>query len=270
MALEMGGNSSGSATFIGKQYYFYYFLAACFPAWWAMDIATRVVGYVLRPWQPHLLVVLTLGALLGMVVATTWGPLRQSLFVPYLAEGSEFYSVFPWRFDDPDYLMEALLAFLRGSAMWVGANYLFLKVLKFPRFGAGNIDAPPNEASGDAPEAAIAEPEAAATGQRLLFDQLPENLGRDIVALKAEEHYTRVYTEHGQALVLMRFRDAIALLADLGGVQTHRSFWINPKHVARVEREGRSSTVYLDNDQEVPVSRSYRLLVHEALSDKLA
>jgi DNA-binding LytR/AlgR family response regulator len=108
---------------------------------------------------------------------------------------------------------------------------------------------------------------AAAPAQHILWDQLPENLGRDIIALKAEEHYTRVYTGKGEALVLMRFRDAVALLEDLGGVQTHRSYWVNPAYVEKVVREGRSSFVQLRTGQEIPISRSYRVMALRALGD---
>ncbi len=267
-ALHLGAGEAGSATFIAKQYYFLYFLAACIPNWWAMDITTRIVQRILRPWRLPLVMILVLGAILGMTIGGTWAPLRQSIFVPYLAEGSQFYSVFPWRFSDPDYLMEALVAWTTGSFFWVAANYFFLKFLHFPRFGYGVAQQPKHLEP--EPQAAPATDTVALPTQHILLDLLPKKLGRNIIALKAEEHYTRVFTDKGEALVLMRFRDALALLDELGGVQTHRSYWVNSDYVEEVLRDGRSSLVRLTTGLEIPVSRSYRVMVHKALGASVA
>jgi hypothetical protein len=269
LAMHLGAGESGSATFVAKRYYFLYFLVACLPNWWAMDIATRVVQRILRPWGPSLLVVLVLGAVVAMNISGIWAPLRHSIFEPYLAEGSRFYSVFPWRYQDPDYLMEALVAWTSGSFLWVAANYFFLKVLKFPRFGYAVSQSPEALEPESEPKSAPTIPRGAQP-QHILLDQLPENLGRTIIALKAEEHYTRVFTDKGETLILMRFRDALALLDDLGGVQTHRSYWVNSDYVEEVLRDGRSSAVRLTTGLEIPVSRSYRMMVHKALGASAA
>ena len=264
LALQLGASESGSATFIAKRYYFLYFLVACLPNWWAMDIVTRVARRVLQPWHPPLALVLVVGAVLAMNVSGTWAPLRQSLFEPYLAEGSQFYSVYPWRYSDPDYLMEAVVAWITGSCVWLGANYFFLQVLGFPRYGYAS------RASYDVAAPGQSDVVAAPSSSNILLDQLPENLGRNVVALKAEEHYTHVYTDKGESLVLMRFRDAVGLLEEFGGVQTHRSYWVNPNFVADLERDGRNSRIRLTTGLEIPVSRSYRVLVQQALDGRAA
>lgn len=284
LALELGASEASSATFKAKHHFFLYFLVANLPSWWAKGLLTWVVQWVLRPWSPPLLVVLIVGSILATHVSGIWAPLRHSFFEPYLADGSTFYSVFPWRYDDPDYLLEAVVAGFTGGAIWVAANYFFLKVLRFPRFGYG-VDDYTNAAAQEGPGEprgakthkieASAEPSAGQSAQgsgkqsalHILTDQLPEKLGRNIIALKAEEHYTRIFTDTGEALVLMRFRDAVGLLEDLGGVQTHRSYWVNPAYVSGLEREGRNSQVCLSTGMTVPVSRSYRVLVQRALED---
>ncbi|MFK7828674.1 MAG: LytTR family DNA-binding domain-containing protein [Congregibacter sp.] len=270
LAVQLGAGESGSATFVAKRYYFFYFIAATLPNWWAMDIVTRLVQWVLRPWGPPLVVVLVVGAIVAMNLQAIWTPFRQSLFVPFLKEGSSFYSVFPWRYGEADYLTEAISAWIVGSAVWVAVNFFFLKVLYFPRFGYGRQEqALEQEGATSQPGDSLHEPIAAGSTarnvQHLLMDQLPENLGRNIIALKAEEHYTRVFTDSGEALVLIRFRDAVALLDDLDGVQTHRSYWVKRDSVDQLRKDGRSSTLRLTTGLEVPVSRSYRVLVHKAL-----
>lgn len=264
-ALHLGASESGSATFVAKRYYLFYFLAATLPTWWAMDICTRILQLLLRPWGPPLIVILIGGSVLAMNLQAVWSPFRQSLFEPYLAEGSQFYQVFPWRFQDWDYLTEAVFAWIFGGTLWVSVNYFFLKVLKFPRYGYGVVAAKEEGESEQDDSALVQNDYPSHAADSVLLDQLPENLGRNVVALKAEEHYTRVYTEKGEALILIRFRDAVGLLEHLGGVQTHRSYWVNPKYVTRLTREGRSTSVKLTTGLSIPLSRSYRVVAQKAL-----
>jgi hypothetical protein len=265
-AVEQGASESGSFAFTAKRYYFYYFLSATLPVWWAMDLMTRLVQWILRPWDPPLVAILFLGAVLALNLQATWTPLRHALFEPYLVEGSTFFQVFPWRYTDLDYLREAVLAWVVGGGIWVAVNLFFLKVLNYPRYGFGEGPADPgaDAAQGAAP-AAIQDAPAASGAADVLLDKLPERLGRNVVALKAEEHYTRVYTENGEELVLMRFGDAVELLESLNGVQTHRSYWVNPAYVRDVVRDGRSSYAELITGLSIPISRSYRLAATKAL-----
>ncbi|MDP5104085.1 MAG: LytTR family transcriptional regulator DNA-binding domain-containing protein [Erythrobacter sp.] len=89
-----------------------------------------------------------------------------------------------------------------------------------------------------------------------LFDQLPPELGSDIIALEMEDHYVRVHTALGSALVLMRLRDAMVLIADVEGMQVHRSWWVARAAVEDVLRDGRNIRLKLARDVEAPVARA--------------
>lgn len=89
-----------------------------------------------------------------------------------------------------------------------------------------------------------------------LLDQLPPELGSDIIALEMEDHYVRVHTALGSALVLMRLRDAMALIADVEGMQVHRSWWMARAAVVEVVRDGRNVRLKLARDLEAPVARA--------------
>ncbi|KPF63994.1 LytTR family DNA-binding domain-containing protein [Porphyrobacter sp. AAP60] len=89
-----------------------------------------------------------------------------------------------------------------------------------------------------------------------LFDQLPADLGSDIIALEMEDHYLRVHTALGSALVLMRLRDGIALLGELEGMQVHRSWWVARGAVEDVLRDGRNIRLKLPRGIEAPVARA--------------
>jgi hypothetical protein len=89
-----------------------------------------------------------------------------------------------------------------------------------------------------------------------LFDTLPPELGSDIVALEMEDHYVRVHTALGSALVLMRLRDAMALVGTQEGMQVHRSWWVARGAVEDVLREGRNIRLKLPRGIEAPVARA--------------
>ncbi|MEL7198283.1 MAG: LytTR family DNA-binding domain-containing protein [Pseudomonadota bacterium] len=89
-----------------------------------------------------------------------------------------------------------------------------------------------------------------------LVDQLPAELGSDIIALEMEDHYVRVHTALGSELVLMRLRDAMVHLSEVDGRQIHRSWWVARGAVEDVVREGRNVRLKLPRDIEAPVSRA--------------
>ena len=92
----------------------------------------------------------------------------------------------------------------------------------------------------------------------VLTKRLPVQLKEgQIMALKSEDHYVRVYTDIGSALLLMRLSDAIAETEPLDGLQTHRSWWVARSAVKSVIRKTRSAELVLDGAElTVPVSRT--------------
>lgn len=124
--------------------------------------------------------------------------------------------------------------------------------------GAGAQVASPAAAS--EPEPISPQPPAPAPSPALaanpLLDQLPAEIGSEIIALEMEDHYVRVHTMLGSALVLMRMRDAVALLGDLEGMQVHRSWWVARGAVEDVLRDGRNVRLKLARGIEAPVARA--------------
>ncbi|MBS7553648.1 LytTR family transcriptional regulator [Ancylobacter dichloromethanicus] len=90
-----------------------------------------------------------------------------------------------------------------------------------------------------------------------LMVRLPAGIRGPLVCLEMQDHYVRVHTERGAALVLMRLRDAIAETAPAAGRQVHRSWWVADRAVERCARTGRAGTVRLTNGLAVPVSQRY-------------
>lgn len=100
---------------------------------------------------------------------------------------------------------------------------------------------------------APAEPAVA----RTLTDKLPVRLRTaDLHALQSEDHYLRVHTSAGDALILMRLTDAIAAASALEGEQTHRSWWVARAAIEDARREGSQAVLTLKGGIEAPVSRA--------------
>lgn len=98
-------------------------------------------------------------------------------------------------------------------------------------------------------------PDAKAAPSRLTA-RLPGKLGSDILALEAEDHYVRVHTVKGSALLLMRISDAISELDGMEGQRVHRSWWVAKAAVVGFAGKDRRLVVKLPNDLEAPVARA--------------
>ncbi len=94
--------------------------------------------------------------------------------------------------------------------------------------------------------------------------RLPRHLGREVWALKGEDHYLRVFTPTGDALLLMRMSDAVAELVGVRGLQVHRSWWVAEVALEGVAREARRMELRLKNGLRVPVARDRVAAVRKA------
>ncbi len=99
-----------------------------------------------------------------------------------------------------------------------------------------------------------------------LVSRLPRRIGTDIVAISAELHYLRVYTNIGEALILMSFGRAVDALAVVPGQTIHRSHWVALAHVVTLEASGNRVSCRLDTGLVLPVSRTYRATLRASLA----
>lgn len=219
------------------------------------------VGY----WTVIFLVQYGLAAV-TMPLLRAWPPLAAGSMVHRVALGTAITSV-------PMFFVTAAASMSEGTwtpvpsevfelilAIWIiGGAYLFLwEKLSSAPFPAGrSVEAAtppiPN------PPAEAASPRAPAT-EGLLFERLPPELGRDVICLGNEDHYVRVHTTLGNALILMRFADALDSLSAMEGQRVHRSWWVSRSAVVRIDRFGRTARLQLRNGLTVPVSQPYLAL----------
>ncbi|NNE88257.1 MAG: LytTR family transcriptional regulator [Silicimonas sp.] len=98
----------------------------------------------------------------------------------------------------------------------------------------------------------------------VFWAKVPRDIGRDLVSLSAELHYLRVHTRDGNALILYSFGNAVEELADLPGLQVHRSHWVALAHIKSIVRRGDGATVHMSDGPPLPVSRKYRKVLNNA------
>lgn len=90
-----------------------------------------------------------------------------------------------------------------------------------------------------------------------LLAKLPPAIGTNIVALETEDHYLRVHTADGSALVLMRMADAVAMIDPALGAQVHRRWWVADAAVDTLETDGQKLSLRLTDGRRIPVGRTF-------------
>jgi hypothetical protein len=102
------------------------------------------------------------------------------------------------------------------------------------------------------------QPASANAVPHAIAAKLAPRLARaELLAVQAEDHYLRVHTAEGDALVLMRFADALAALKGCDGVRVHRSWWVARRAVDEVRFSRGRGELGLRNGLKAPVSRTY-------------
>lgn len=95
---------------------------------------------------------------------------------------------------------------------------------------------------------------AAKTAEPAFLVKVRPALRGRVIAINAELHYVRVFTDHGQDLIHYRFRDAVTDMEALGGLQVHRSWCISAEAIVL----RRAQSVELQGGLSVPVGRVYK------------
>ena len=98
------------------------------------------------------------------------------------------------------------------------------------------------------------EPKVIEVSVRSWREALPKELGDDVIAVKSELQYLRVWTTRGAALVLGSLQE-VEDEEGSAGMRIHRSWWVHARHVRTVRRRGEAAICELSDGREVPISR---------------
>ncbi len=154
-----------------------------------------------------------------------------------------------------DYAFRLINGVLPGAFLWFGLNLFYDKALGIRRYSYQ----PDVEPEADPGSSRTADSNPA------FMSRLPAATYGKLIAMKAEDHYVRVYTDHGNSLVHYRFNDAISDVSGQSGLQTHRSWWVREAEIVRMKTQGHRIHLVLSSGLEVPVSRSYLNSVKRSL-----
>ena len=117
----------------------------------------------------------------------------------------------------------------------------------------------------DRRETVAAQQSSTAVQPPRFFKRLPVHLGHKLTHLSTRDHYVEAFTNRGSHLVLMRFSDALEEIAEMDGLQIHRSHWIAKNAVTGTARVDGRLFVELTGGTRLPVSRSYMAAVKKEL-----
>jgi hypothetical protein len=273
----LGTNQAGVGARMPWAFSVIFWTSCTLGAWFVFHLGTVVANRILHPWKVPLTVKLALGLLIASWPARVMINSYVGLYegVLFNEEGVqslpqvELSLSFAWAY---------LQRWLGVYALWVGANLFFDRIIGLPRYREvggeyqpefGQATKPTTVAQAAAAQAAPSEQAVNATITPMvseLFSKVPRKLGYDLLMLRSEDHYLRVHTAKGDALILYRLSDAIEELEELGyrGLKVHRSYWVRLEAVERSESDGRKTNLRLRGGLSVPVSRTYREVVRGA------
>ena len=234
-----------------------FYTAHALVPWWLSALMTWFCYRLLRPWRPPMLVIVILGGICGAIAAYPYANWLTSQFEAGRQGADTLSQVVPF----------ASVQFLghlgRAVVSWAGINWLFDRFLGLPRYRYDERTAASRSEALTPPEPQ-GEPVTPTPGfLRRIDDRV---CAKDVLALKAEQHYVSVVTASNSFLVLYRFGDAVEEMAGEPGLQVHRSYWVNTDHIERAHAHSKRFTLTLTNGDVVPVSVPYQGMVREVLN----
>ena len=263
---------SGDEPLDGISGYLVYWVVSVFVSWQLTALATAFVAQTLRPFRTPLIVVLALGFAVGICLWIPVSTLRDTIISGVIEEGQtvQGYS----RLSD---LATSLANWIHGATVWVGVNYFFLYAMGMNRFGyqpdSNTVKKIQNwimsntgkdySVESDTSNDPRIHDEHNATPR--LSKRLQGRNSGDILALIAEDHYTRVVMPDKEELVYIRFGDAMSEMEGVSGFQVHRSYWVNLNAIEHYQERGHQAFIRLSKGETIPVSRSFRQSVKNHL-----
>jgi len=93
------------------------------------------------------------------------------------------------------------------------------------------------------------------------MNKLPLAVRGKLLCFEMADHYLKIHTNKGNHMLLMRLKDAMQELENYQGLQTHRSWWVAENAVVTSLKDKNKTFLKLENDQLVPVSKTFLPLV---------
>lgn len=235
--------------------------------WGCSYIATRAVAHLTRRRPIKPVFVFLLGGLIGIVVLArpllrASVALRAEWFASTEALSRQVLDAFPSYFEvSPEFLIGLISIYWFRIFCWTASAWFFYSFFGKPSFGIDTSDFEPLDR---AVMAEISSEHVAGSRAPHFLSKTDVAIGKAVVALKAEGHYLRVYTDLGDDLIYYRFSDAVAQMGENAGIQVHRSYWVNPKSAQAVKDGSGKFELHLPNGLTIPIGQTYKQNVRAA------
>lgn len=251
VGIVLGANQTRAGAYMPWLLSIAYWVSISLVTWWLLALGTYLARFLMRPWSPPEWLGWLVGAIAGSLAARPVIYAVAYIFLPFMQEPvlREMLPTAPTL----EFLRHYLTNWSVIIIMWMAACWLEAKWRRIA----------PAQETGKAPQEATALSQQARLWENDAFlSRIPPALGREILALHSEDHYVRVYTGQGDALILAAISDAVrgAEAGGCAGVRVHRSWWVANGAVSASHLRGRKMIVLLTNGLEVPVSQTYREL----------
>ena len=255
--IETAGFPAGLAFYAGH----------AFLPWWTTCAMTSLAMLALAQFKPPPYILMAIGSIAAAFITLPYTNWLTGVWDSYWPTEELKHQIAPlfspefWRYTTS------------ATVIWFIVNFIFDRFLGLPRYrykiprGYDFHDPWPKNAEDAEPEAAVS------TSERPGFlKRVPARLEiSEVLALKAEQHYIRVYTKEREYMVLYRFSDAVRELDSGVGTQVHRSFWVSTQAIDLVKPRAKKFSIKLSTGDEIPVSAPYHAIVKElARAQRLA
>lgn len=224
--------------------------------WWITCASTSLTMWSLRSIKPPPYVLMAIGSILGGFIVLPYTNWLTGI------SGAEFQDAHLTQQIAPIFSVEFWSYILRATIVWFAINFAFDRFLGLPRYryviprGYDFRRKPPVTEDAGLPDEALPLPG--------FIERIPADLRiGDILAVKAEQHYIRVYTPHQEYMVLYRFSDAVRDLNHIPGLQVHRSYWVSNGAIDCIRPSAKKFTLKLNTGVNIPVSTPYHVIVKE-------
>ena len=251
-ALLFGLNKAGMARLLPAGWAVPYWIGITIPLWLLLDACSRVLHRLTARWRPHRWLVLLGGSLVAMALFSPYVAYYTSWVSVVLLEGQPYQVALP--FPEAFLDLRRFAAYSGVPIYWMALALFFARYFGFPSY---LVSTEPTGVPVDDEGSAVPGVAAGIGSQRAGFRaQVPYHLGDDLVSLSAEDHYVRVVTELGNALIRYRFSDAMAEVRAVPGIQVHRSHWVAMHAIKQIHNSGKTYQLELVNGTRLPVSRT--------------
>ena len=207
--------------------------------WFAVIVAAIAGHQLMKPWCPPLWLISILGpaalSWLGAYIINAYIEFLNSLMPEVIGKSRPLEMNLSL-----DFLLNFLSFMAPNLALFTAQNYYFNSALKQPIYryqftGTQSLDT--GASFSEDIEANLDRKTVPASNPTFVKLLAKENQG-DLVAVQAQEHFIKVWTDSGNELIRYKFGTALLELEQQQGMQIHRSYWVVDDAVKQLKKDG--------------------------------